>query len=419
MTRRIETDLDRVTVVTTSGRGSLASYARHLAAATAAPTIEVDGCSGTFGHRFVSGYALRRLRREVGAVRELASADAPLLHFTSHHLARYGPWTGKPYVVTVHDLMRHRDWRDRGRETPLIHRPNLRDRLYLRLDAAGLRRADALVAVSQHTRRELVDVLGISPARVVVIPEGVDCHAFRPVPERLLGDPYILYVGSEQPRKNLDTLFRAFVRARANVPNLKLVKVGAPGGSEAPFRRHTLERARATGALPDLVIVGEVTHDELLAWYSGAHCLVLPSRHEGFGLPPLEAMACGCPAVVSSAGALPEVVGDAGVVYGLPDDVGALAEALRRVVSRPETRARLSLGGLRRAREMTWEATAGLTRRLWRELLADRARTGVATARRAATIGEAPLSGAHVTDSVAFERRDSARPLARLRTFRT
>jgi glycosyltransferase involved in cell wall biosynthesis len=372
MTPRTETPVERVIVVTTNGRGSLAAYSRRLAAATAARTVTVDGCSGTFGHRLLSRYALRRLRRDLGAVRKLAGTDAPLLHFASHHLARYGPWTGIPYVVTVHDLIRHRDWRERALRTPLIHEPNLRDRLQLRLDAIGLRRAEALVAVSQHTRNELVELLGISPERVTVVPEGVDCRAFRPATERLLEDPYILYVGSEQPRKNLATLFRAFVRLRAEFPKLKLVKVGAPGGPEAPFRRTMLAEAQAVGVLPDLVVAGDVTHAELVAWYSGAQCLALPSRHEGFGLPPLEAMACGCPSVVSAAGALPEVVGNAGLVYGPPDDFRALADALRRVLSWPGERARLSHAGLQRAREMSWESTATLTPRLWRELLADR-----------------------------------------------
>jgi glycosyltransferase involved in cell wall biosynthesis len=277
----------------------------------------------------------------------------------------------------------------------LIHRPNPRDRLHLRLDAAGLRRADALVAVSEHTRRELVELLGIPPARITVVPEGVDCHAFKPVPKRLLEEPYILYVGSEQPRKNLDTLFRAFARVRPSFPSLRLVKVGAPGGCEAPFRRLTLERAKASGVLADLVIAGKVSHDELLAWYSGACCLALPSRHEGFGLPPLEAMACGCPTVVSGAGALPEVVGNAGLVYGSPDDVDALADALRLLVSRPDERARLSRVGLERAREMSWEPTATLTRGVWREVLADRAARDARTETNApATLDEALPSAA-------------------------
>jgi glycosyltransferase involved in cell wall biosynthesis len=88
-----------------------------------------------------------------------------------------------------------------------------------------------------------------------------------------------------------------------------------------------------------------VSGDALAAWYSGAVCLVLPSRHEGFGLPALEAMACGCPAVVSAVGALPEIAGDAGIVYGRPDDVGALAAVPRRLVESPAERSRLAKTG--------------------------------------------------------------------------
>jgi glycosyltransferase involved in cell wall biosynthesis len=132
----------------------------------------------------------------------------------------------------------------------------------------------------------------------------------------------------------------------------------------------TLAQAKAAGALPDVLFTGAVTHEELLAWYSGALCLAVPSHHEGFGLPPLEAMATGCPAVVSAGGALPEVVGKAGLVYGRPDDEAALADALRRMVSLPDERARLARAGLERAREMTWELTAALTRVVWRQALA-------------------------------------------------
>jgi glycosyltransferase involved in cell wall biosynthesis len=188
-------------------------------------------------------------------------------------------------VVTVHDLIRDRDWAERGRRPPLIHRPNARDGAYLRLDAAGLRRAAALIAVSDHTRREVVEQLGVAPERVHVVYEGVDRSVYRPAQRRLLDRPYVLYVGSEQPRKNLETLFRAFaaVRAATGRADLALVKVGGPGGPEAPFRNRTLEHARAAGLGDELLITGRVSVDELVAWYSGALCLVLPSRHEGFG----------------------------------------------------------------------------------------------------------------------------------------
>lgn len=380
---------ERVVIVAPDGEGSLAGYARSLARFTAAPTAVVKGCSGSFGRRLLGSYSLRCLAGDAAVVRRLRALDAPLLHFTNHHLARYGPVVGTPYVVTVHDLMRHRDRLDGGRREPLIHEPNLRDRLYLRADAAGLRRAAALIAVSEHTKRELIELLELPAERIAVVREGVDREAFHAVAKCPMRDPYVLYVGSEQPRKNLGTLFRAFMRVRCAVPGLRLVKVGAAGGPEAPFRKTTLDQARAAGALPHLVVADRVSHDELLGWYSGALCLVQPSRHEGFGLTPLEAMACGCPVVASSGGALPEVVGDAGIVYGRPDDVDALAWELSRLLSSAPERAALARAGRERAAAFSWARTAVLTRGVWRRVLAGAAS---ADARRSkpAPIGQTP-----------------------------
>ena len=361
---------DSVVIVAPDGNGSLAGYARSLSACIDAPAMLVHGCSGNFGHGLLGMHSLRGLAEDAAVVRRLRALRAPLLHLTSHHLARYAPLTGSRYVVTVHDLMRHRDAVERDGGEPLIHRPNRRDRLLLRADAHGLRHADALIAVSEHTKRELIRLLGIPAERIAVVPEGVDADSFRSVGRRLLPDPYVLYVGSEQPRKNLRTLFEAFTRVRDLHPGLKLVKVGDAGGSEAPFREATRAHAVATGALQHVVFTGRVSHEELVAWYSGALGLVQPSRHEGFGLTPLEAMACGCPVIVSSGGALAEVVGDAGLVYGRPDDVDALAFVLSRVLSSAAERVDLAGMGRERAERMSWERTAALTRAVWRKTLA-------------------------------------------------
>jgi glycosyltransferase involved in cell wall biosynthesis len=359
-----------VVIVAPDGNGSLAGYARSLASSIGSDSFLVNGCSGDFGHRLLGRRSLRCLSGDIGVVRRLRALDAPLLHFTSHHLARYGPLVGKPYVVTVHDLMRHRDWKRLGERPPLIHEPNLRDRMHLRLDAHGLCQATALIAVSTHTAIELINLLGVQPERVWVVHEGVDSNAFHPVPCHPLDDPYVLYVGSEQPRKNIGTLIRAFMRVRETRPGLKLVKVGAPGGPEAPFRERTIAQAAAAGALPHMVFADRVSHEELVRWYSGALCLVQPSRHEGFGLTPLEAMACGCPVVASAGGALPEVVGDAGAVYGSPDDVEALVSVLSRVLSSDAERAALARAGHKRAERMSWPRAAALTRQVWRGVLA-------------------------------------------------
>jgi glycosyltransferase involved in cell wall biosynthesis len=363
-------------VVATDGAGSLAGYARSLSARLAAPVVTVPGGSGSFSPRVI-----RRLR----------AFDAPLLHLTSHHLARYGPFLRTPYVVTVHDLMRYRDWRERGAHPPLIEGPTLRDGLQLELDAAGLRGAAVLIAVSEHTRRELVDLLGVPDERVAVVPEGVDTAAFRHAPRPGVHEPYILYVGSEQPRKNLGTLFSAFRRVKALWPAVRLVKVGDPGSPGAPFRQVTLDEARATGVLPHLEFAGRVSHEELVGWYSSALCLVQPSRHEGFGLPVLEAMACGCPVVTSAGGSLPEVVGGAGVVYGDPDNVDSLASTLSRLMSSTAERCELARAGRERATAMSWERTAALTRRVWHQAL-----------------GAAPQPDARPGAAPRFERRPAS-----------
>jgi glycosyltransferase involved in cell wall biosynthesis len=360
-----------VVLVATTGSGSLAAYSRALADVIDVRCVRLDGCSGSFGHPPLGRYALARLTRDARAAWRLRRCGGRLLHLTSQHLARFGPASGTPYVVTVHDLVRYRDWLERGRRPALIHRPNARDGAYLRLDAAGLRRAAALIAVSQHTRREVAEYLGVPADRVHVVYVAVDRSVFRPTERRLFDRPYVLYVGSEQPRKNLETLFRAFavVRAATGRADLTLVKVGSAGGPEAPFRERTLEHARAAGLGDELLLTGRVSPEELVAWYSGALCLVLPSRHEGFGLPPLEAMACGCPTIVSAAGALPEVVGPGGIVYGPPEDAGALAAVLRSLLESPGERTRLAEAGRRAAAHFTWERTAAETLAVYRSVL--------------------------------------------------
>lgn len=232
-------------------------------------------------------------------------------------------------------------------------------------------RSAAVIAISGRTRQDLIEVLGADPARVRVIYPGRS-ESFRPVPPpravevtgRLgIRGPYVLYVGAFGPHKNVPTLLRAYERARLEGGlAARLVLVGSPRwGQEVVSVLETL-RVR-----DDVLLAGPVPAEDLPAIYSGAEVFVFPSRYEGFGLPVLEAMACGAPVIVSRGGALPEVAGEAGCTVD-PDDEGALAAAICRIVGEPETRERLRAAGLERASRFSWAKSAADLAALLREV---------------------------------------------------
>lgn len=272
-------------------------------------------------------------------------------------------WVPCPTVVTVHDLayMRYPHVHPWGR------------RVYLTLmTRLTLRRARAIVAVSQHTRQEIVDLLSVPPHRIHVLYEGVDAD-YAPLPaaaveafrrRHSLPRRYLLYVGNLEPRKNLPHLIRAFSRVAAEEPELALVLVGAQGwGYDAIFAQIT-----ALGLAERVLFPGFVPREELPLWYNGAEAFCYPSFYEGFGLPPLEAMACGTPVVVSTASSLPEVVGEAGLQVA-PDDEQGLAAALLRLVRDADLRQELSGRGRERARRFSWQRMAQQTADLYRRLM--------------------------------------------------
>ena len=347
------------TFVVTIGQGSLDYYARKLGERLPVAKLVANIQGTTSEHwnvSFASVVNVRGAFEDARLTARLRRVEG-LLHLPSHHFGRFGAALAKPYVITVHDLIRYRDM---TRQRPLIHRPTRRDRVYLRLDATGIRRAAAIVAVSQTTKEEIVHHLGLPEARISVVHEGVDPELFRPVEPVSLGYPYVLYVGSEQPRKDLPTLFRAFSRLKRErrFRELRLVKVGGPGGvGEGPFREWTRQAAQEAGVGDVVEFVGHVKESDLASYYSGAECFALASLYEGFGLPPLEAMACGCPVVVSSAGALPETVGEAALLFE-PGDDEALARRMAGILTDEGARRELSERGLARAHEFTWERAA-------------------------------------------------------------
>jgi glycosyltransferase involved in cell wall biosynthesis len=239
-------------------------------------------------------------------------------------------------------------------------------------------RADFVVTDSENTRRDVIRLLGVRPERVAVVYGGVD-PSFRPIddPVRLralrerlgVGEaPFILAVGVIEPRKNLVRLFEAFERLRDRLHErqaaaVKLVVVGRRGW----LWEDILARADRSPWRDEIIFPGFVPESELATLYSAAAVLAFPSLYEGFGLPILEAMACGTPVVASNSSSLPEVLGEAGLPVD-PNDVDGLAAALELALLDEPLRAKLRQRGLAQAARFNWPAAARRLLQVYRRL---------------------------------------------------
>jgi glycosyltransferase involved in cell wall biosynthesis len=261
------------------------------------------------------------------------------------------PRTSLPHVVTLHDVQHH--------DLPGFFSPPERALRRLTYDAAA-RRATAVITPSAYSARRVVEVLRIPRTRVQTVHSGIDHHRFRPEsgPEDAdqrarfgLRRPFVLYPANLWPHKNHERLVEAF--ARVSEPDLELVLIGQTYGRLEPLARI----ARRGGAGDRLRHLGYVDGDAVPALYRGARAVVFPSLYEGFGGPPLEAMACGCPVAASTRASLAEVCGDACVVLE-PESVESIAAAIERVVGDESLRSRLRKAGVERARRFSWEAAA-------------------------------------------------------------
>jgi glycosyltransferase involved in cell wall biosynthesis len=223
--------------------------------------------------------------------------------------------------------------------------------------------ADLVLCISASTRDDLLRIYGRPSAKVVVTPLGVDT-SFRPGLPRpsSVPDSYVLFVGQRPGYKDFDVLLAAFRRLSSRHPDLHLVVVG--GGSFGPDDNEAI----AARGLSDRVHQLTLSDDELAAAYAHATCFVFPSRYEGFGLPTLEAMACGCPAVLANSSSHPEVGGDA-AVYFPPGDEDALVEAMEALVVDPDHRSERAAASIERAAQFSWKQTGAGTLRAYRDAM--------------------------------------------------
>ena len=269
-----------------------------------------------------------------------------------------------PTVVTVHDL-------SFLRFPEAFRRPN---RAYLTaFTRLSTRRATRVIVGAASTRRDVIELCGVAPDRVVTVPYGVS-DAFTPVlpveaaefrGRKGLPDQFILFLGTLEPRKNIGRLIEAYAVLRQRVTSApKLVIAGGKGW----FYENLFAQVSRLDLGEDVLFTGYVPGEELVWWYRSALMFVFPSLFEGFGLPVLEALACGTPTVTSNVSSLPEVAGNAALLID-PHDTEGLVGAMMRLLNEPDLRAELSVAGVRQAKHFPWSRTAVETAAVYRSAL--------------------------------------------------
>ena len=327
----------------------------RVVAPTAATTLDAASSSG---RRSIGD--LWRMRDAAG----LARFD--LLLFPTVY-TYFPPPPRVPTLVVIHDVIPER--------FPRLVFPNRRLELFWHLKVlAATRRAARILTVSRDSAAGIAQYLRVPPHRIRIVGEGIDAR-FSPAAARAAAPAavarfgldakggFLLYVGGLSPHKNLGALVEAFERVHADrqVSSPRLVLAGDHSGDSFFSAYATLrDLVSARGLEQAVIFTDRVTDDELLGLYGAATGLVLPSLAEGFGLPALEALACGTPVVASDAGALPEVIGDTGLFFD-PCDASSLDAALRRILSDADLRGDLARRGPVRAAQFSWEHTAALT----------------------------------------------------------
>jgi glycosyltransferase involved in cell wall biosynthesis len=342
--------------------GGSETYARELTRALArtgeleyeafVPTIAPDAADG-LPTRVVSEYnaststagritAMSRAWLAPGKLRRVMRLDAlDALHYP---LSVVIPPMGArpPAAVTVHDLQ-HELYPQFFTRSELTYR-----RLLYKQAVTSCR---IVIAISEHARETLLVRYGLDPSRVVAIPLGVDHDRLTPGEDQQR-EPFLLYPANPWPHKNHARLYEAFARVRRGRPELRLVLTGTGHAAQLP------DGVESRGRVP---------YDELVRLYRTASALVFPSLYEGFGLPPIEAMACGCPVASSNAASLPEVCGQAAELFD-PQSTEDIARAIEAVLADPEPYVER---GFARARVFSWGSTARAHEDVYRRLAAE------------------------------------------------
>lgn len=298
----------------------------------------------------------------------VSKANVDVVHFPAHWHTQSSSFflnRNVKKILTIHDLI------------PLLYPESYSRNLARRWNTSLkliINRADHLIAVSQKTKEDCIEYLNIPPENITVIPNGYS-DAFHPINGEKVKkhiestynlDKYILFIGRVEARKNLTTLIKAFHKLKKSGLSHKLAIIGGMGWQH----QEVLREIKRLDLQSEVVFPGYVPEEDLVKFYNAADLFVYPSLYEGFGLPPLEAMACGTPVVTSNTSSLPEVVGDAGIMVD-PLDVDALADSMHRVLTEDALHENLRNMGIARAQEFSWEKTARKTWQIYEKVLED------------------------------------------------
>jgi glycosyltransferase involved in cell wall biosynthesis len=238
----------------------------------------------------------------------------------------------------------------------------------------GLKKADMIITVSEFSKNEIIKYVDCSDEKIKIIYPAVDHSSYYPNRNKVIlsgldippNYKTILYVGSEEPRQNLPTLLKSFYELKKKLPEAKLLKIGNPHVYGA--RTNILKLIKKLKLQNDVYFVGYVEEKELPKWYNASDLLVYPCSYAGFGLPPLEAMACGTPVITSNTTSLPEVVDDAGIMVD-PYAIELMADKMYETLTNQELKDHIVKKGLKRAKTFNWDKAALKTRKLYADII--------------------------------------------------
>lgn len=283
-----------------------------------------------------------------------------LKHITAQNLAYLLKLLNlKNSIVTCYDLI------------PLIYENNHSP--LFKFNIGGLKKADRIITISEFSKNDIINYLGYPADKIDIVYPAVDHDTYYMIKDKSIlkelnipeDSKTIIYVGSEHPRQNVPVIIKAFAKLKKKLPNIKLLKIGQP--QTFTERKNNLELIRELDLQKDIIFIDYVSEEKLPKLYNAADLSVYPCAYAGFGMPPLEAMACGTPVITSNTTSLPEVVGEAGITID-PTNIDTLTNEMYEILTNKGLREDLSKRGLKRSKIFNWNESAKKTLKIYEQM---------------------------------------------------